>query len=177
MNIKFLKAAVVGTALVTAFILPMAANATLISATLPEVNGGNGAIGDFLFAVPLGEEVTSATISGTWGNSQNSTSGPLTLLLDGILVAECVSSSACTSSPGPDAWSYTFSMAELTTGFLNDGIGSLTQNATAGVTRIGSLLLSGETSTTGQVQVSAPATLALFGLGLAGICFSRRKKA
>ena len=160
-------------ATVVAFAGTGASYAAPIFDTLPEVNGGNGYIGDFTYSVPVGESVTSLTVSGTWGNSQNVTSGALTLFLDTIQVGQGVANTACWNTPGPDAWSYTFSAADLATGFFDDGAASLVQNATSGFTRLGSLTLRGETSASVPVpQVPVPVAAWFFGpalLGLAGL--------
>jgi len=80
-------------------------NAATITATLPEFNGPfnptgpyPGAplnVGTFTFVIPVGQQITSATLTGTFGNSQFSNTAGVDLRGAGILFGSCVALAAC----------------------------------------------------------------------------------
>ncbi len=168
----FIKKMALGMMLLT--FLVTKANAAIITSTLPEVNGGNGVIGDFVYSIPVGDVIVSATLEGTFGNSVVSNSGALTLFLDNILVAECVEQASCWFTQTPEPFSYSFSSMDLMSGVLDDGVATLVQNATAGTTRLGGLTLTIETMLDDPDPVSAPGMIALL-IGGCALVFAKRK--
>ena len=110
--------------------LPLAGT---VFVAFPEVNGAPVAAGPFpqpavvvgtrSLAIPPGERVASATISGFWGTTDEgkSTAG-VDVLVDGFLVAQCVKPDPnCYLGDGAArAWSHVFTASELAA--LDDGI-------------------------------------------------------
>jgi hypothetical protein len=137
-----------GFALAAGFVLGLVASggawAQTVTATLPEVNfefdgpypSALQDAGSFSYAPP--GTVTSATISGTFGNSQSQSSAPTRVFLNGVLVAQCGEDASCTESP--QAWS--FAIPSSMFGDLQAGTADLTfiQDDTFEV-RLGSLTL------------------------------------
>jgi len=73
-------------------------------------------IGTFNFTIPAGEHVVDATISGTFGDVNSSTTALTDLFVDGgsIQVAACDDpTAACATGGSPVSWSYTFTNAQL----------------------------------------------------------------
>lgn len=156
--------------------LGAASHAGTFSATLGEFNG-NGTNttetwGTLSFAIPLGESTISAVLFGTLGNSVNPSTSVHDVFADGILVASCPSTASPCYGGGPNAWSYTFSGAELS--IFSDGmvVMTTTQNAPY-VVREGALSLSGVTA-----PVPEPETFAMMlaGLGLLGFAARGKKQ-
>lgn len=159
---------------------------SVTSVSLPEFNGtpiGSGGpfpqpsvtIGTFTFFIPAGDVITSAVLTGTFGNSVNSSTAGVDYFLNGLLVAQCIPfSSPCWTGPGPNAWSFTFSPSQLA--LLGSGSATLTAIQTSQTTiRLGVTNLTVTTTTV----VPEPATLIMFGSGLAAIggIMRRRRKA
>lgn len=114
-----------------------------IIATLPNYDGtatfgpfpSTISIGDFTFAIPAGQEVVGATISGTFGNDDvpgtTDISAPADLFVDSgaIEVAACddglTYSEPCDAGSVPTAWSYTFTSSDLSTLSADFASGSL----------------------------------------------------
>lgn len=184
-----------GVGFVTALAAGLAA-ATTIIVTFPEFNGAPHEdtetfplppviVASETFSIPAGEQVASAVISGSWGNSTRpgSTAG-VTVLLDGFKVAQCDKPDPNCYVPGPDLrpWTHTFTNGELLR--LGDGTALLTAVQTSDFqVRLGASTLVIDTAP--LVAVAPPAavvpTLSPFGLlallvaiAVAGVLASRR---
>jgi hypothetical protein len=159
-----------------------AAHSATITIAIPEFSGPlpigtfpRPAIdaGQFVFAVPV-DDIVSATVSGTFGNSQSPSSSGVDVFFDGVMIAQCVPSTPCTQTPGPDAWSYAFNDPQIDL-LLSDGLGLLTAVQTGPVfIRLGSLKLTLETPSR-PVPEPMPAALLATGLLLTVVNRTRRK--
>ncbi|MGH9816363.1 MAG: PEP-CTERM sorting domain-containing protein [Candidatus Acidiferrales bacterium] len=132
-------------------------------------------IGTFTFFIPAGDVITSAVLTGTFGNSVTGSTAGVDYFLNGLLVAQCIPfSSPCWTGPGPNAWSFTFSPSQLA--LLGSGSATLTAIQTS-QTRIQTGVTTLTVATT--TVVPEPATLIMFGSGLAAIggMIRRRRKA
>ena len=128
-----------------------------------------------------GERVVSATISGSWGSSvpggdPNSTSG-VNVLLDGVLVAQCVQYDPCYQDLGIPSrpWSYVFTKQQLP--LLEDGTVTLSAVQTSATNiQLGITTLRIETAPLPTVPALSPfGVLALLaGMAVAGSLAARR---
>lgn len=168
------------TSIVCAAIFTMAslpASAVTITDTLPEFsfNGeppfptAEQIVGIFTYAVPTHESIVSASVSGTFGNSTNSSSAPLDMFVDGVFLGECLMTSPCYHG-GLDDFSFDVTnLSDLMDGSLTLSIVQTDQY----FTRLGMTTLTIETTPT-----PIPAAAWLFGSGLLGLVgIARRKKA
>jgi len=149
-------------------------------------------VGTVNFAVPVGEQVVAAQISGFWGSSlvPDGTAG-VDVLVDGILVSKCVKPSpdCWESAPRQRPWTYTFKQSELAA--FNDGVATMTAVQTSDISvRLGTSTLTIETAPVPPPPVILPdpevppvptlsplALLALIaGLAAAGVFLVRRAK-
>ena len=158
-------------------------SATTITLTLPEVNGGYNPTGPypasaldagtFTFVLPTGEHIISATLDGTFGNSQVPNSAGLDLYADGLLVAQCLAGAICDINPeAVTPFSYSFTSSNF--GLLNDGSLSMSAVQTSGnYIRLGPETLTIQTSQ--GAATPEPGSLALLGAGLALVAFKARQ--
>jgi hypothetical protein len=164
-------------------LIPSAMRADLIS-TIPEYTGSFNDTGPFpLAAVTVGtfsdpaisaDDILSATIDGTFGNSVYPNSSGVDVYADGVLVASCpewpTTLVACNSGASPTTWSFDFPGADFS--LLAPGGVVLTAVQTSGnIIQLG--------QTTLDIQATPePAYLSLFGpvLAVAAIITLRRKR-
>ncbi|WP_088330415.1 hypothetical protein [Lacimicrobium sp. SS2-24] len=158
--------------------LSATANAGLISLSLGDYDSGSVGpypkpevtIGTFNYDL-AGQDIVSATLSGTYGSEivPSSTAG-FDLFGDGLLVAQCIyQDPGCwVSGDNFRPWSFDFSDFFV----LSDGALEISVIQTSGSTiRLGSIELNIVTA-----DIPVPAPLALIGLGLAGLGITRRGK-
>lgn len=150
-------------------------SAATIIATLPEHNGAGfypatESAGTFMYTVPVGDRILSATVSGTLGNETVPNTAVMDVFVDGIMVTSCPSmASPCWEGTVPLPWSYSFAPSEFQ--MLMDGMAELTVNQTDCCTaRLGGSTLIIETG-----AIPEPSTYLLFGAGLGGIILLRRQ--
>ena len=166
------------------------ASAATVLIAFPEVNGPAFTVsGPFpqpplnvatrTFAIPSGERVVSASISGYWGSSgdPNSTAG-VVVSVDGVEVARCVKPdpSCWTGDAGQRSWSHVFTAQEMLV--LNDGAATMSALQTSDERiRLGVSTLLIETAQPPVVPTLSPAGLgALLTLMLgAGALLLRRR--
>ncbi|MYM21051.1 PEP-CTERM sorting domain-containing protein [Duganella sp. FT135W] len=161
-------------AIVAALALAPATQAGTFSGSLPEFDGSgaNGVetVGTIMFSIPSGEMAVSAVLSGMFGNSTVSSTSIHTVWADGVLVASCPDSSAYCWTTGPQAWSHTFTGAELS--IFADGQVVITTNQTdCCVVREGEMSLRGVTA---PVPEPESGLMLLAGLGLLSLLKRRR---
>ena len=95
--------------------------ASTVTSTVPAYNGAflpagpfpqpAVTVGTFTYAVPAGEVIVGAMISGHFGNSVLPNSSGVDVFLNGVLVGRCVRLAACYVGAGA-SWSHTFSSSE-----------------------------------------------------------------
>jgi hypothetical protein len=148
-------------------------HATTVTTILPEVNGPSlpsGPFpaslldaGTFTFAIPAGEHIISAILSGTYGNSQVPNSAGLDLYADGLLIGQCLANALCDTNPDAvTPFSYSFNSANFN--LLADGsLGMSVVQTSGNVVRLGAETLTIQTSASG---VPEPGSFILLGAGL-----------
>jgi hypothetical protein len=171
--------AVLGFLVAGVLALSLTANAAVITRTLGEFDLVSSEttpppfnVGTFpSFAIPAGEVIVSAVISGAFGNSGFAFSSPVDLFTDGIGVGSCVG--FCVP-PLTSAWEHVYASTEF--GALADGIVALTGQPTAAPQNI-HLDDTTLTITTRAAPAAAPepAGLLLLGSGLVLLAALRRK--
>lgn len=174
-----------GIVLALSFSVP--AGAGLISSVIPEFSGNfedpsdpsityplpSITIGDFTYTIPTGITILGATISGTFGNDDVANTTALSdYFVDGgtIKVAGCDSTSApCFNNDinlPPTPWTYTFTKAQLSA--LSSGSLDFT------VVQTGPFSIQTGPTELDILVSPEPASILLFGCGLAAIAFRRR---
>ncbi|MBW4684810.1 MAG: PEP-CTERM sorting domain-containing protein [Komarekiella atlantica HA4396-MV6] len=151
------------------------AQAAIITSTLPEFSGElfdesapfplpSVTVGTFLYKIPSGEQIVSASISGTFGNSVVPNSSGLNLLVDGLQVAQCIRFADCYYNQRPEQFNFTFSTGDLS--FLKDGSALVTAIQTSeSIIRLGSTTLILETVPE-PLTILGSLTAACFGVAL-----------
>lgn len=141
----------------------------------PLAVGISAEIGTFSLTLLPGESVTSATITGFFGNSKSDSTSGVDIYADNVKIASCVSldvlEEGCSMnfSGHPLSWSHTFSGKELD--IFADGKVVLTALSTdCCVVRLG------ETELHGVAAVPEPETYALILSGLASLAWVQRRR-
>ncbi len=159
------------------FLAPLPVNAASFTITLPEYSyDGNSPfpnasqlVGTFNYLIPSNDQIVSASLSGTFGNSIVSNSAAVDVYLDSLQVAKCLFQSTCWTSGVPTPWSYVFAPGDLS--LLADGTANLTSIQTSeAITRLGPTTLTIETAST---SASVPGPLPALGAA-AAFGFSRK---
>jgi hypothetical protein len=147
-----------------------AAEASIV-VTLPELTGvlndtgpfplAPVTVGTFTYTIPTGEIVSSATISGTFGNSVFPNSSGVDVRAGSVLVASCPQFPAilvpCNNGGIPTPWSFAFPSSNLS--FLNSGSVALTATQTSPhIIQLGSTGLELTTAPTPPTEEHHPAT-------------------
>lgn len=168
---------------------PAALAAQVVTSTLPEFNGDfhdTGfpqpavTVGTFTFAPPPSSSIMSAILSGTFGNSQSTSSAGVDLFIGDVLVAQCVRLAPCYEGAdgGFIPFAFTFTPEQLS--LLASGSATLTAVQTSeSYIRLGDLSL---VVTYAPVTTVAPepATMTLLAsglFGLGGVGAARRRRA
>jgi hypothetical protein len=131
-------------------------------------------IGTFNYVIPTGQEIVSVNVSGAFGNSTVPGSSARTpIFVDDVFIVECAF-----DFPPPDngcfAFPFSVNLAPSDFGVFADGSALARGDfISGGVVRIDDLVL----TITSEATVPEPGTLAIFGLGLAGLGFMRRRRA
>lgn len=154
--------------------MAVSASAGTFNASLPEFSGDGTnttqVMGTFNFVIPAGESTVYAMISGMFGNSVTSSTSVHDVYADGILVASCPTKTSFCWQTGPQAWSYTFTGAELS--IFDDGQVVMTSTQTdCCVVREGAMELVGRTA-----PVPEPETYALMLAGLGALALVSRRR-
>jgi hypothetical protein len=165
-------------------------NAGTIVATLPEFNGPyNPAgpypgptlnVGTFTFVIPVGQQITSATLTGMFGNSQFSDTAGVDLTAGGLLITSCPPLALCDTGTSMVPFSFIFPAVDLS--MLNGGSLVMTAKQTsANIVRLSAETLTINTQTkqsdTQGGATTEPASVALLGAGLVALGVIRRKSA
>jgi MYXO-CTERM domain-containing protein len=151
---------------------PGAARALVITDALPAFDGDCEPlaceVGLFEYAIPAGQTIVGATLVGSFGNANATSTAPVEVFLDGLTVAECLSGQNCTMSDVPLTWRYVLDAAELP--LLADGSAALSALQNGGLlVRLG--------PTTLRIQtVPEPSSALLAAAGLLALAGRRRRK-
>ena len=148
-------------------------SATTITLTLPEFNGPwqpDGPypaspvnVGTFSFAIPYGQHIVSAVLTGSFGNSEVVNTSGVDLYGDGVRIAQCLENDICdTATDGTTPFQYSFNSASF--GLFTDGSFAVTAVQTSPKEiRLGAETLTLETECS---SVPEPASFALLAAGL-----------
>ncbi len=159
-------------------------NAATITATLPEFNGPLNTtgpfgttlnVGTFMYTIPVGQQIISATLTGTFGNSQFPDAAGVDLKAGGILFASCAPLASCDTGMVIEPFSFTFASANFA--LLSGGSLAVTATQTSGnIVRLGAETLTINTQPTERgAATPEPASLGLLGAGLVALGMIKRK--
>jgi hypothetical protein len=147
-------------------------SASNVQVTLSEFSGAfitsgfpasSVAVGTFVYSLPVGEQIVSASFSSTFGNSVVPSSAGVNVYVGGILVGTCLENDPCdTTLTTITPFNYAFQPSDFAT--LSSGSLDVTAIQTGGnYIRLGAETLN--ITTAALDGVPEPATFGLFGLG------------
>ena len=165
---------------IAALLLTSGVHAATITDNLGEFNFEGAApflsaeqtVGTFMFDIPVGDTILSASLTGTFGNSFNTSSSPFKIFGDGEFIGACTVSAPCFTD-GLDPFDFSVNLADLADGEL---VLTVVQTA-AHTIRLGATVLTINTLNDPVSAVPLPAALPLFASTLVGLSLmSRRRK-
>jgi PEP-CTERM motif len=174
--------------LICALLLAISAlcvNAATITASLPEFNGPLNTtgpfgmtlnVGTFVYTLPVGEQIISATLTGTFGNSKFPDAAGEDLRAGGLLFASCAPLASCDTGMIIEPFSFTFPSANF--GLLSGGSLAVTATQLSGnIVRLGPETLTINTQPTEHSTAVAPepTSLGLLGGGLVALGLIKRR--
>jgi len=160
-------------------------NAATITASLPEFNGPLNTTGPFgmtldvgtlMYTIPVNQQVVSATLTGTFGNSNFPDAAGVDLRAGGILFASCAPLASCDVGMVIEPFSFSFAAADF--GLLSGGSLAVTATQISGnIVRLGPEVLTINTLPTeqGSTATPEPASIGFLGAGLVALGVIRRR--
>ena len=154
-----------------------AASAATIQDTLGEFNFDGGpnfpeveqVVGTYMFDL-MGDDPISASIAGTFGNSQNPSSAPFELYADGEFIGECIQGDPCFFGPETP---FDFTVSNLANLLDGELVLSVIQTGES-IIRLGETTLTIET-TPSAVPLPASGVLLLGAMGAAAAMRRKQK--
>jgi len=130
-------------------------------------------VGTFMFDIPAGDTILSASLTGTFGNSVNTSSSPFDIFGDGVFIGQCTAPAPCFTD-GLDPFDFSvLNLADLADGEL---VLTVVQTNPFAI-RLGATVLTINTLNDPVSAVPLPAALPLFASTLVGLSLmSRRRK-
>lgn len=131
-----------------------------------------GILRTFTYSIPSGQHVAEVRINGTWGGSSVSSTAPVEVYLEGILVATCLVSDPCWSQTATSAWNGNsgFLLSHLGVDFSDPAVRALFEDGAATLSVIQNDVISANMSNLRlTLYVPEPAGLTMWSAGLLGL--------